>query len=248
LVNYGRDTSTPKHRVRWNWIADLPLGRGKWVGRNTSGFLSKVIGGWQLAGMGSLWSTYSALPTGIYPTGNKIEFYGYKYPVQDCRSGVCWPGYLWWNGYIPANQINSVDASGKPNGVMGVPAEYKPAGQPLLPWPKNPDRNDPMFQYYGTNTVWITLKNGTSQRTAYNPGLHPWQNQYFPSVRQWNLDASLFKTIAIRDRVQVRFNADFFNVLNHPGNPPAVGGDGILDTRASAMAARQLQLTLRLTW
>jgi hypothetical protein len=249
LVNYGRDTTTPKHRVRWNWIADLPFGRGKWLGRNTSGFLNKVIGGWQLAGIGNLWSTYAALPTGIYPTGNKIEFYGYKYPIQDCRSGACWPGYLWWNGYIPANQINSVDASGKPNGVMGVPADYKPAGQPLLPWPKNPDRNDPMFQYYGSNTVWITLKNGTSQRTVYNPGLHPWQNQYFPSVRQWGLDASLFKTIAVRgDRVKVRFNADFFNVLNHPGNPPAVGGDGILDTRASAMAARQLQLTLRLTW
>jgi len=105
-----------------------------------------------------------------------------------------------------------------------------------------------MFQYYGTNTVWITLKNGTSQRTAYSPGLHPWQNQYFPSVRQWGLDASLFKTIAVRDRVQVRFNADFFNVLNHPGNPSGVDGDGILDTRASGNAARVLQLTLRLTW
>jgi hypothetical protein len=33
-----------------------------------------------------------------------------------------------WNGYIPAYQINSVNATtGKPNGVMGVPANYKPA-------------------------------------------------------------------------------------------------------------------------
>ncbi len=248
FLNYGRDTGVPKHRVRWNWIADLPFGRGKALAGNANGVLNKIIGGWQVAGMGSLGTSYFALPTNIYPAGDKIEMYGYKYPVQDCRSGACWPGYLWWNGYIPANQINSVDASGKPNGVMGVPADYKPAGQPLLPWPKAPDRNDPMFQYYGTNTVWVTLKNGTSQRTTYNPGLHPWQNQYFPSVRQWGLDASLFKTIAIRDRVQLRFNADFFNVLNHPGNQNSVGGDGVLDTRASGNAARVLQLTLRLTW
>ena len=42
--------------------------------------------------------------------GNDVEMYGYKYPIEDCRSGACFPGYLWWNGYIPANRINSVDA------------------------------------------------------------------------------------------------------------------------------------------
>jgi hypothetical protein len=67
-------------------------------------------------------------------------------------------------------------------------------------------------------------------------------------VRQWGLDASLFKTIAVRERLLVRFNADFFNVLNHPGNPAGVGSDGVLDTRSSGTAARQLQLTLRLSW
>ena len=62
-----------------------------------------------------------------------VEIYGDKYPIEDCRSGACFPGYLWWNGYIPANQINSVDRNGKPNGVMGVPANYKPAAAPLIP-------------------------------------------------------------------------------------------------------------------
>jgi hypothetical protein len=40
----------------------------------------------------------------------------------------------WWNGYIPPNRINSVDANGKPNGVMGVPANHKPSTAPLIPW------------------------------------------------------------------------------------------------------------------
>jgi hypothetical protein len=44
--------------------------------------------------MGSLRSNYFTLPTGTYPTGTTVEIYGYKYPIQDCRSGACYPGYL----------------------------------------------------------------------------------------------------------------------------------------------------------
>jgi hypothetical protein len=43
-------------------------------------------------------------------------------------------------------------------------------------------------------------------------------------------------------------NADFFNVLNHPGNPNTVGSTGILSTRNSGQGSRTLQLTLRLNW
>ncbi|MEK7403839.1 MAG: carboxypeptidase-like regulatory domain-containing protein [Acidobacteriota bacterium] len=249
FLNYQRDTSIPKHRVRWNWIVDLPFGKGKPVGRNAGGILDRIIGGWQVAGMGSLRSTYFSLPTGIYPNGNQIELYGYKYPIQDCTSGTCYPGYLWWNGYIAADKINSYDpVTGKPNGIMGVPESYKPAAEPLIPWPKNPNRSDPMYPWYGTNTVWVTLKNGTVQRIAYNDNLHPWRQQYFPSTRQWGLDASLFKRIPINERVFFRLNADFFNVLNHPGNPSGIGSSGVLSVRFSGSGARQLQLTLRLTW
>ncbi len=248
FMNYQRDTTVPKHRLRWNWIADLPFGSGKAIGGHVGSKLNRIIGGWQMAGMGQLRSTYFALPDTQFPNGNPIETYGYKYPVQDCRSGACTPGYLWWNGYIPANRINSYDATGKPNGVMGVPANYRPAGQPINVTPANPDRNDPMFQYYGSNTVWVPLNTGTLQRTTYDTGAAPWQNQYLPGVRRWGLDASLFKVIPITERVRVRFNADFFNVLNMPGNPNSIGGDGILNARTSGVAPRVVQLTLRVLW
>jgi hypothetical protein len=244
----------PKHRVRWNWIADLPFGRGKPLGRNASGVLDKFIGGWQIAGMGSLRDNYFTLPTGTYPTGNNVEIYGYKSPIEDCRSGVCYPGYLWWNGYIPANRINSVDPrTGKPNGIMGVPSNYKPASMPLIPWgsttlPANAPANTDITAFWDTNTAWVPLQNGTVQRVTYNDNLHPWRNQYMPGVRQWGLDASLFKSVPIGERFNLRFNADFFNVLNHPGNPNSIGGDGVLSTRNSGQAARELQLTLRLSW
>ncbi|MFB3827958.1 MAG: TonB-dependent receptor [Bryobacteraceae bacterium] len=249
LLMYGLDTSVPKHWVKWNWLFDMPFGRGRRWGSGASRWQDLLIGGWQLAGIGQLRRGYFSLPTSVYPiSGNKIEVYGYKYPIKDCRSGTCYPGYLWWNGYIPANQINSTDASGKPNGVMGVPDSYKPAGQPLIPWPASPNRNDPMYAYYGTNTVWIPLDNGTLQRTTYDANMHPWSNQYFPAPRTWTVDASLFKTFRIREAVALRLNVDLFNAFNMPGTPTGVGSDGVVSTRTSGNTARQLQLTLRLNW
>jgi hypothetical protein len=94
----------------------------------------------------------------------------------------------------------------------------------------------------------VTLKDGTVQRLTYNDNLHPWRQQYFPSVRQWGLDASLFKSIPIREQMALRLNIDYFNVLNHPGNPSSVANTGILSTRSSGSGSRELQLTLRLMW
>jgi hypothetical protein len=67
-------------------------------------------------------------------------------------------------------------------------------------------------------------------------------------VLQWGIDASLFKIIPITERVMLRFAVDSFNALNHPNNPNSIGGDGILSTRTSGSAARQTQLSLRLSW
>ena len=189
--------------MRWNWLVDLPFGRDKWIGRDAGGFLDRVIGGWQLAGIGTWRSNYLSLSTGNWNvTGNPVEIYGYKYPIQDCRGGTCIPGYLWWNDYFSPNQINSVDANGKPNGYLGIPANYKPAVQPLIPWfsttlPANVPANTNISALWNTNDVWIPLSNGTVQRQAYNPGRHPWANQFIPGVRQWSLDASLFKRVPI---------------------------------------------------
>jgi hypothetical protein len=254
FLNYKRDPNTPKHQIRWNFVVDVPLGRGKKFAGNARGFVDKVIGGWQVAGLGNIRTNYWTLPTNIYPgAGQNIEVYGYKYPINDCRSGICYPGYLWWNGYIPANRINSVDANGKPNGVMGVPANYKPAAQPLIPWgstamPANAPAGTNVSQFWDTNTVWLPLNNGSVQRTTFNDNLHPWRNQYLPGVRQWFQDASLFKFVKVNDRVSVRVNVDFFNVFNNPNNPNSIGGDGVLAVRNSGSGARVTQLGMRLIW
>ena len=248
FLNYSRNTTVPKHRLRWNWIVDLPTGRGKLLGRNAGGLVNALIGGWQLAGFGSVASQWWQLPTGNWGYLGNVETYGEKYPIEDCRSGRCVPGFLYWNGYIPANRINSYDANGKPNGVMGVPADYKASNLPIWPMPADGgDPNDSTYKYIGTNTVFVKLKNGAMQQTNLDTGLHPWRNQSMLGPMLWNLDASLFKSVAITEQLRLRINADFFNVLNMPG-VGTPGGGGLLSTQNSVNAPRQLQLTLRLMW
>jgi hypothetical protein len=86
------------------------------------------------------------------------------------------------------------------------------------------------------------------QRIGFNDNLHPWRNQRFPSVKQWGLDASIFKNILFNERLNVRVGADFFNVLNVAGNPNSVSGDGMLTTRNSGQNARVMQLNARISW
>lgn len=255
FLNYRRDTGIPQHRFRWNWLLDLPFGKGKPVGGNAAGLAEKLIGGWQIAGFGTYRSNYWNLATDQWGPVGKIEIYGTKYPIEDCRSGRCIPGYLYWNGYLPANRINSYDASGKPNGVMGVPENYKPAITPVIPIPANGgSSSDPLYAYYESQNVWIPMKDGSLQRVAMDNNLHPWRNQVLPGPWNFGLDASIFKTVKIGERVGLRFNVDFFNVLNNPGMVQPGGGqpsgNGILSLQNSATSnnPREMQFTARVTW
>jgi hypothetical protein len=247
---YRRDTDVPHHRFNWNFIVDLPFGKNKILAGNAGPVLDRIIGGWQLAGTGSLTSNWWSLPTGNWLFPNPLEIYGTRHKIQDCRSGVCYDGYLYYNGYIPANRINSYDASGKPNGVMGLPASYKPAHIPLWPIPANGgSSSDPLFNFYDGNTVWVPLKTGAVQRTTLNTNLHPWRNQFQSGLFDWNQSASLFKVIRVNERAAFRLNIDFFNVFNMPGIPKTPNStSGLIDAQFSGNGARALQFGLRLNW
>jgi len=260
---YSRDTTIPQHEIRWNWIAELPFGRGKALGRDVNAWVNGIIGGWTVTGMGRWWSNWATLPTDMYPTGVPVQFYGHKYPIQDCRSGDCLPGYLLWNGYIPAHQINSYDPdTGLPNGVMGVPSNYQSAAAPLWPYPANYNNlggSDPNYDYYGTNTSFVPLKDGTLYQvdlTPTNPQdgagspLSAWINQPILSTNLWNCDASVFKNFSIKERATFRLQFDFFNVFNTAGNDPTAGGDGIGYTyyNSNPSGARTMQISARLNW
>ena len=252
LLLKQRDTTVPKHQIKWNWVVDLPFGRGQKFGQHMNRFLDSIVGGWQVTGMGTWRSYYFTIPTSYYPTGNPIEYYGHKYPIQDCTSGKCRSGYLLWNAYIPAHYINSHDPkTGAPNGIMGVPANYKPAQAPLWPYPANylslNSKLDPNYGLYGSNTVYIPLNNGKTQQVAYG-ALNPYRNQFIASTNVWTTDASIHKTFHFTERLRLRLQMDAFNVFNMPGNTPSPGSYGIAYTDSSYNTPRQLQLSAHLNW
>ena len=63
-VLYHNSTQIPGHRVRYNGIFDLPFGKGKAWGRDLSGPLNHILGGWQVATIGDwrggLWSSVNS--------------------------------------------------------------------------------------------------------------------------------------------------------------------------------------------
>jgi hypothetical protein len=252
LLDYVRDTSIPKQEIRYNWTVELPVGRGKMLGRSMPRFVDAVIGGWQLTGLGVMHSnSYVANTGGYYPTGAPLQNYGHKYPIQDCRSGVCQAGYLLWNAYIPAYQIN------QPDGIMGIPANYKPAVAPLYPYPVTaPSPNDPLYDLYGTNDVNVTLKDGSTVLTSKGD-LNPFINQVLQSSWLFTTDASLSKTFTFGERMRLRIQADFFNVFNQPGveydpsnpnTPSLADGTGIVLRSYSMNSPRTMQLSARFHW
>ena len=188
--------------------------------------LDKFIGGWQIAGTGYWRSAWATLPTNYWPTGQALEIYGQKYPITDCRSGACYPGYLYFNGYIPANRINSYDANGKPNGVMGVPADYKPAVAPPDYVGTNRPAGECPGQYQGIHLLGYQQRMDPSEQRHHPQRTHV-QRQHEPVAQPVHPRASTSggwtprcsSSFPIRERVTLRFNIDFFNALNHPNNP-----------------------------
>ena len=177
-----------------------------------------------------------------------LQTYGKDTPVKNCTSGVCVDGYLWYNAYIPANLVNRVNSAGVCTGVCGVPSSYKPISSPIFPTPADGgNRNDPAFNFYETNTVFVKLKDGSTIQTAMNTGLNPLRNQYFLGPFSYTQGANLFKNFPIREAVRLRVEMNFANVFNAQGlNQPATYGISSLQT--SAKAARAVTLGFRLYW
>ncbi|MDZ4796526.1 MAG: TonB-dependent receptor [Bryobacteraceae bacterium] len=256
---YDRDTGIPKHRVRWNWIWDMPVGRKKAYLKGIPGWVDTLVGGWRMSGMGTVMSTWYSMPTDNWGEMGKFETYGTKYPILDCRKTPitassaaderCVAGYLWHNGYISNRYINAVNDSGVRVGVFGLPDDYKPAQKPINPWPKNGKPTDLLNADYDTDFVYMPLITGGVVRVDYNTGLHPWRNQHRLGPFNWVMDASLMKFFNLSEKARLRANVDVFNVTNRQGlRTPS--GEGIVSLGSSYDATgfrpRQLQLTLRL--
>ncbi|MGH9343227.1 MAG: hypothetical protein ACRD19_05640, partial [Terriglobia bacterium] len=252
--NYTLDSTFPIQHIKFNGIVDLPFGRGKRFLGNGNRLVNELVGGFEIAGDGSIVSQVFQPSAGWWGPTNPIHVYKHKAPITDCSSGVCYKEYLWFNGYLAPTVTTGVAGSVcTKNCISGLPANYTPFQTPI--------DNVPGTTYYGTNDVQVSSpailasNKGNPVTIAYDAG--PSGSNYLSKSWvngpiNWNADASLFKVFPITERVNLRFNMDAFNVFNVQGygNPATNGIEKVAPggVSNSYWAPRQIQLTLRLTF
>jgi hypothetical protein len=230
---YKVDTAIPKQHITFNGIVDLPFGQGKKFLGNANKALNELVGGWQLAGDGSIISQDFADNAGNWGPTSKVKYYK-QHKITDCRSGVCLQENLWYNGFIlPSAYTNCTTKC-----VTGLPTDYTPSQQPIQ-------------AAANTNNVEIALSNGTEAVQGYSPsssgfGSNPYSLTILNGPINWTIDTSLFKVFPIRESMDMRFNFDAFNALNVQGYNNPNTTDGTENFTSSYNTPRQIQMTLRL--
>ena len=101
-AHYSYSDFDVRHQMNLNWIAELPFGQGKKIGRDSGGFTNAIIGDWSVAGLMRLTS-------------------GFPFNVYNCRS--CWPTN--WNlqgnamlvdpGKLPETETTRNAVDGRPS-------------------------------------------------------------------------------------------------------------------------------------
>jgi hypothetical protein len=101
-LGYGNDSQIPHSQVIVAQIYELPFGRGKQIGSNTSSLVNALIGNWTLSGI----TTYHSgepftVSIGTYPKGYAFPSVGPKYPDRGGSSlyaGAAHNRTQWYNG------------------------------------------------------------------------------------------------------------------------------------------------------
>lgn len=235
--NYRADTAIPQNRITFNGLVDIPFGKGRPFLKSSNRFLNALVGGYQMAFVGTLVSQAFQVGNTNWGATNPITIYKNSQKVTDCRSGVCRPAYMWFNGYLAPTVINTA------NGVQGVPDSYKPYLAPINNTPGQPN--------YGNNNVAVQLANGTTATTAYSPGPagpNPYNAMVLQGPKNFQTDISLYKEFSFGERYKLRFNVDAFNAFNIQGLVNPNTSDGIQSLQTSYWTPRQIQLTGRFSF
>src|SRR6266404_4480648 len=77
-----------RHQFNANWVADLPFGRNRWVGRSSRGALDALIGGWQLSGLFRLTTGFPFSVTNGYQWPTDWDLSGNAYQTGAVKTGT----------------------------------------------------------------------------------------------------------------------------------------------------------------
>jgi hypothetical protein len=239
MLDYGNVVGT--RRLHWNTtgIYDLPVGHGKQFGANMPRILDAVIGGWKASAIFT-WQTGAFMTPslsdgGIDPSGTgsglTSSLAGWV-PNERTQRPDMVPGVNWKpSGQNKNNWINgkAYACPGDPSWTPGIAcrtgAGFNTNGAPLY---TGPGAEHPLpIGRFGNSTVGSIV----------GPGYV-------------NLNGGLFKVFTISERVKLRAEGTFTNVLNHTN----LNEDSLNTTLTSAsygtitsgIAARQGQIGMHL--
>jgi hypothetical protein len=220
---YFNNTTIPPHRFTLDGIYDLPFGTGKHFAGNVPKSLNYLIGGWQLATIGT-WNSgfWMGVSTSLVQTG----------PVRipaNKRATFNIPGSQdryrqWFAGNFTVSNATNV------SGTL-VPQAVQPAG---------PDCS-------GANSgrLAVTLKDGSCYDAPFSGFYNPDPRDNIIGPGAWNDDLSLYKHFKIGERFDMRFSADAFNAFNHPNDSAPANDTGLQDLATQVNGSRVIQLSLR---
>jgi hypothetical protein len=225
---YFNSTTIPPHRIRYNTIVDLPFGKGKRFGTDSTA-LDHLIGGWQVAAIGDWRSGFwSSIDTSRYIFGD---------PTLDPDQRLVMTIFgqrqrLWFRGdFNPASATNVTGGD-----LLAL--------VPLDPSQRVVRQLGPAFN----NQLPQQLANGTSRNTPVGELYNPGRRAFFLGPGAWNVDLAVYKNLQVWQNVRARFSADFFNVFNHPNDVAPNSTTGLQDLSRQLNNPRIIQLSLRVDW
>jgi hypothetical protein len=226
-LTYNNSGLVPPQRMSWNGLYELPFGKDKKFGSSVSRGGNALIGGWQLAFIGT------------WQGGN--------------WSGVATNEYLFGNPALSSDKRLTMNIFGQ-NQELYFRGDFNPAGatnvnltqlEALVPV----DRSQRLLRPVGSdfsNKVPFTLANGQIRPTTITDNFSWNPQNFYIGPSSWNQDVSVFKYFEIKERVRLRFTADIFNFFNHPVNNAPNKTTGLINLSQQANDPRIIQFSLRL--
>jgi hypothetical protein len=234
---YFNMTTIPIQHYGWNGLVDLPFGKGKKFLSGAGGALNQLVGGWQAAFIGDWVSGYwQSVNTGYVANGNPNL-------SPDQRLTFNYGGaeqQLWFAG-----NVNPSLASNVPGGIQALESLVNPDIAQRTVRPYGPDCSG---GYSGSIGIQNVVLNQSGDVGCYNAGTgdfyHPIARGNIIGPSAFTMDASMFKNFSIKERLRIRFTADFFNVFNHPTNNNPNSSTGLINLTTQANQPRLMQFSL----
>jgi hypothetical protein len=195
--NKGPAAFDIRHGIKATWVYQLPVGPGHTFLSSSNGLLSRIVGGWEMAGVGRL---QSGSPTNFLSGRATFNFTGTTITQNGGDGGVVLHNITTsqLQSEMGLNYTSQINANGSVTGT----AYYLP-------------------QAFVKNTLAAFGLGGTLDPNA--PYMAPCSqagqvcDQVFiwgPWLSKW--DVSMLKKIQIKERFNVEFRAEALNVFNHP--------------------------------